>query len=42
MDPDIQSEPEQEGYEFRYSCFEELSPVEVFAVEEKVAKDVKL
>ena len=36
MDPDIQSEPEQEGYEFGYSCFEELPPVEVFAVEEKV------
>ena len=24
VDPDIQSEPEQEGYEFGYSCFEEL------------------
>ena len=42
VDPDIQSEPEQEGYEFRYSCFEELPPVEVFAVEEKVMKDVSL
>ena len=37
VDPDIQSEPEQEGYEFGYSCFEELPPVE-----EKVAKDVNL
>ena len=42
VDPDIQSEPEQEGYEFGYSCFEELPPVEVFAVEEKVVKDVNL
>ena len=42
VDPDIQSEPEQEGYEFGYSCFEKLQPIEVFAVEEKVAKDVKL
>ena len=42
VDPDIQSEPEQEGYEFGYSCFEELLPVEVFAVEEKVTKDVGL
>ena len=42
VDPDIQSEPEQEGYEFGYSCFEELPPVEVFKVEEKVVKDVNL
>ena len=42
VDPDIQSEPEQEGYEFGYSCFEELPPVDIFAVEEKVAKDVNL
>ena len=42
VDLDIQSEPEQEGYEFGYSCFEELPPVEVFAIEEKVMKDVNL
>ena len=42
VDPDIQSEPEQEGYEFKYSCFEELLPVEYFAVEEKATKDVNL
>ena len=42
VDPDIQSEPEQEGYEFGYSCFEELPPIKVFAVEEKVVKDVNL
>ena len=42
VDPDIQSEPEQEGYEFGYSCFEELLPIEVFTVEEKVAKDMNL
>ena len=42
VDPDIQSEPEQEGYEFEYSCFEELPPIEVFAVEEKVAKGMNL
>ena len=42
VDPDIQSEPEQEGYEFGYSCFEELPAIEVFAVEEKVAKGMNL
>ena len=42
VDPDKQSEPGQEGYEFGYSCFEELPPIEVFAVEEKVAKNVNL
>ena len=42
MDPDIQSEPEQEGYEFGYSCFEELPPIEVFTVEKKVVKGVNL
>ena len=42
VDQDIQSEPEQEGNEFGYSWFEELPPVEVFAVEEKVAKDMNL
>ena len=42
VDSDIQSEPEQEGYEFGYSCFEELPPVEVFTVEEKVVEDVNL
>ena len=42
VDPYIQSEPEQEGYEFGYSCFEELPPVEVFTVEENVVKDVNL
>ena len=42
VDPDIQSELEQEGYEFGYSCFEELLPIEDFAVEEKVAEDVNL
>ena len=42
VNPDIQSEPEQEGYEFGYSCFEELLPIEVFTVEEKVVEDVNL
>ena len=42
MDPDVQPEPEKEGYEFSYSCFEELPPAEVFEVEEKIMKDVKL
>ena len=42
MDPDVQPEPEKEGYEFGYSCFEELPPAEVFEVEEKTTKDVKL
>ena len=42
IDPDMRSEPEKEGYEFGYSCFEELRPVEVFNVEETIVKDVKL
>ena len=42
VDPDVQPEREKEGYEFGYSCFEELLPVEVFEVEERIAKDVKL
>ena len=42
MDPDVQPECEKEGYEFGHSCFEELLPAEVFKVEEKIAKDVKL
>ena len=42
VDPDVQSECENKGYEFGYSCFEELPPVEVFEVEERIAKDVKL
>ena len=42
VDPDVKPECEKEGYEFGYSCFEELPPAEVFEVEEKIAKDVKL
>ena len=42
MDPEAQPECEKEGYEFGYSCFKELPPAEVFEVEEKIAKDVKL
>ena len=42
VDLDVQPECEKEGYELGYSCFEELPPVEVFEVEEKIAKDVKL
>ena len=42
MDPDVQPEPEKEGYELGYSCFKELQPAEVFEVEEKITKDVKL
>ena len=33
MDPDVQPEPEKEGYELGYSCFEELPPAKVFEVE---------
>ena len=40
VDPDVQSEHEKEGYEFGYFCFEELLPVEVFEVEERIAKDM--
>ena len=42
MDPEAQPECEKEGYELGYSCFEELLPVEVFEVEEKIVKGVKL
>ena len=42
VDPGVQSEHEKEGYEFGYSCFEELPPAEVFEVEERIVKDVKL
>ena len=42
VDPEAQPECEKEGYEFNYSCFEELLPAEVFEVEEKIVKDVKL
>ena len=42
MDPDMQQEPEKQGYEFGYSCFEELPPAEVFNIEETIMKDVKL
>ena len=42
MDPEAQPELEKEEYEFGYSCFEEFPPVEVFEVEEKIAKDVNL
>ena len=40
VDPDVQSEHEKEGYEFGYSCFEELP--EVFEVQERIAKDMRL
>ena len=42
MDPDVQPECEKEGYKFSYSFFKELSAAEVFEVEEKIVKDVKL
>ena len=42
VDPEAQPECEKAGYEFSYSCFEELPPMEVFEVEEKIVKDVKL
>ena len=42
VDPDVQSEREKEGYKFSYSCFEELLPAEVFEVEERIVKDMKL
>ena len=38
----MKPDPEKEGYEFGYSCFEELPPAEVFNVEEMVTKEVKL
>ena len=41
VDPEAQPESEK-GYEFGCSCFQELPPVDVFEVEEKIAKDVKL
>ena len=42
IDPDMRSELEKEGYEFRFSCFEELPPAEVFNIKETIVKDVKL
>ena len=42
IDPDMEPVPEKEGYEFGYSCFEELLPAEVFNVDEAVTKEVKL
>ena len=42
MDPDMQQKPEKQGYEFRYSCFEELPPAEVSNMEETITKGVKL
>ena len=42
VDSDMKPDPEKEGYEFGYSCFEELPPAEVFNVEEMVMKEVKL
>ena len=42
INPDMRSEPEKEGYEFRYSCFKELPPSEVFNIEETIAKNMKL
>ena len=42
VDPDMKPDPEKEGYEFGYSCFEELPPAEVFSVEEMVMTEVKL
>ena len=42
MDPDMQQEPEKQGYEFGYSCFEELALAEVSNVEETITKDMKL
>ena len=42
VDPDMNPDPEKEGYEFGYSCFKELPPAEVFNVEEMVTKEVKL
>ena len=42
IDPDMKPDTEKEGYEFRYSCFEELPPAEVTNIEEQIVKDVKL
>ena len=42
VDREAQPELEKEGYELSYSCFKELLPAEVFEVEEKIVKDVKL
>ena len=42
VDPEAQPECEKEGYEFGCSCFKELPPVEVFELEEKIVKDVRL
>ena len=38
----MKSDTKKEGYEFGYSCFEELPPAEVTNIEEQIMKDVKL
>ena len=42
IDPDMKPDTKKEGYEFRYSCFEELPPAEVTNIGEQIMKDVKL
>ena len=42
IDPDMKPDTKKEGYEFGYSCFEELPPAEVTKIEEQIMKDVKL
>ena len=42
MDPDMRQEPEKQGYEFGYSCFEELPPAKVSNMEDTIMKGVKL
>ena len=41
MDLDFKAEPEANGYEFGYSCFEELPPAEVYEVSIVVTENVK-
>ena len=42
VDPDIKAEPESEGYELGYSCFEELPPAKVCKVSKVITETVMI
>ena len=42
MDPDFKAEPEDDGSEFGYLCFEELPPAEVYNVSESITENVNI
>ena len=42
VDPDFKDKPEADGYEFGYSCFEELPPAEVYKVSKVITEIIKI